>query len=297
VSAQPQARQYPEPTARILRCTEAEYHADPCEIPSLNQSIAHVLLTQTPLHAYAKHPRLGNQPSETTIPKIEGTVIHALLLGKGAESIDVLAFDNYRTKAAQTARDDSINAGRTPVLASKHAEIVTAADTIRRNLADQGVDFTGGMTEVPIEWQEEGNEGLVLCRGRLDFLKLEASSALILDPKKIVSADPLTCSRSAEDFGLFVQRAAYVSAVEKLRSELAGRVKFKFVFMEIEAPYAVAVRECSGVAEWFGEQRWRRAVVTWEKCLKTGHWPGYPVEPLEVRTWAANEEEKYGSQH
>lgn len=285
-----------KPRARILDVTEEQYHADPCEVPSLNQSTAHVLLTKSPLHAYTQHPRLGNKPAETTVPKIEGTVIHALLLGKGADTIDVLSFDNYRTKAAQTARDESINAGRTPVLECKHAEIVTAAETIRRNLAEQGVDLADGMTEVPIEWQEEGNDGFVLCRGRLDFLKIDAGSALIIDPKKITSADPITCSRSAEEYGLFVQRAAYVSAVEKLCPELAGRVRFKFAFMEIEAPYAVAVRECSGVAEWMGEQRWQRAVAIWERCLNTGHWPGYPVEPLEAPVWAIKREEEYGEQ-
>ncbi len=225
-----------QPLARILTCSEAEYHADPCAVPSLNQSTAHVLLTKSPLHAYTQHPRLGNKPSETTVPKIEGTVIHALLLGKGADSIDVLSFDNYRTKVAQEARDKSIAAGRTPVLACKHEEIVTAAETIRRNLAEQGIDFTGGITEVPLEWQEEGDEGPVLCRGRLDFLKVESNRALIVDPKKITSADPVTCSRSAEEYGLFVQRAAYVSAVEKLYQHLAGRVTFKFAFMEIEPP-------------------------------------------------------------
>ncbi len=286
---------YPEATARILQCTEAEYHADPCAVPSLNQSIANILLKQSPLHAYTAHPKLGNKPTETTVPKIEGTVIHALLLGKGGDAIDVLHFDNYRTKAAQIARDDSINAGRTPVLVAKHAEIITAADTIRRNLADHGVELTDGLTEVPIEWQEEGNEGFVVCRGRLDFLRVEQNGALILDPKKIVSADPITCSRHAEDFGYFVQRAAYVSAVEKLYPHLAGKVTFKFLFLEIDEPYAAVPREVNGVGEWLGEQQWHRAIAIWEKCLKTGHWPSYPVEPLDVPNYAVIREERYGS--
>lgn len=284
------------PRARILQVTEEQYRSDPCELPSLNQSIANILLAQSPLHAYAAHPRLGNQPRETTVPKIEGTVIHALLLGKGAESIDVLAFDNYRTKAAQTARDESIAAGRTPVLAAKHAEIVTAAETIRKNLAEQGVVFENGVTELTIEWTEDSDEGPVLCRGRLDFLRVDATSALIVDPKKIASADARTCARHAEDFGYLVQRAAYVSAVEALYPHLAGRVEFKFAFMEIEAPYAAVVRECDGAARWIGEQRWRRACNTWARCLKTGNWPGYLNEPLEALPWAITQEEQYVEQ-
>ena len=285
-----------KPLARILTCSEAEYRADPCSIPSLNQSTAHVLLTKSPLHAYTQHPRLGNKPADTTVPKIEGTVIHALLLGKGADTIDVLNFDNYRTKFAQIARDESINAGRTPVLACKHAEIVTAAETIRKNLAEQGMVFEGGQSEVAIEWYEEGNDGPVLCRGRLDYLIVEPMRAWIFDPKKIVSADPRTCMRHADDFGYHEQRAAYVSAVEKLRPHLAGRVEFRFGFHELDAPHAVAVKDSTGSAAWVGEQQWRRAIVTWEKCLRTGVWPGYAIEPLDVSPWTMKREEEHAEQ-
>jgi hypothetical protein len=282
----------PEPTARVLTCTEAEYHADPCSTPSLNQSVARTLITKSPLHAWTEHPRLGNVPRETTVPKIEGTVIHALLLGKGGHEIEVLNFDNYRTKAAQVQRDTVIMEGRTPVLEHKYAEITTAADVIRKNLAEQGVVFEGGQAEVSIEWQEEGDEGPVLCRGRLDYLILEKNFALIYDPKKITSADEQTCMRSAEDYGLAIQRAAYVSAIEKLRPDLAGRVSFKFVFMEIEPPYFALPREGDGVFAWYGEERWHRAVTTWERCLRTNNWPGYPIVPLSVSPWALKREEE-----
>lgn len=281
----------PTPRARILDVTFDEYLADPCPVPSLNQTTARVLLTQSPLHAWAQHPRLGNEPREITTPKIEGTVIHALLLGKGASGIEVLQFDSYRTKAAQLARDAVIAQGRTPVLESKHAEIVTAAEMIRKNLAEQGCIFEGGQSEISIEWYEDADHGPVLCRGRLDYLIVEPKRAIIYDPKKIVSADARTCMRHADDFGYHTQRAAYISAVEKLYPHLAGRVEFRFAFHEIEAPNAVAVRDSSGSAQWVGERQWRRAINVWQQCLLSGSWPGYPVEPLEVTPWTLAEEE------
>jgi hypothetical protein len=285
-----------KPLARILDVTEEQYRADPCEVPSLNQSTAHTIITKSPLHAWHAHPRLGNAPRETTIPKIEGTVIHALLLGKGADAIEILKFDDYRTKAAQMMRDDAMARGKTPVLEWKHAEIQVAADTIRMRLAEQGCVFEGGMSEVSIEWYEEGPEGPVLCRGRLDYLIRGERHAIIYDPKKITSADATTCMYHADDYGHHLQPVVYTSAVEKLWPELKGRVKFFFPFMEIDAPFAAVVREPSAESTYVGQQQWKRAVATWQQCLRTGIWPSYPIEPLYVSPRTSKREEELAEQ-
>lgn len=284
------------PRARILDVTEAQYHADPCAVPSLNQSTAHVLITKSPLHAYAQHPRLGAAPREMTTPQIEGTVIHALLLGKGASGIEVLNFDNYRTKVAQVVRDEVIAQGRTPVLVRKYDEIVTAAEIIRARLAEQGCVFEGGIPEIAIEWTEETDEGPVLCRGRLDYLILGERRAKIIDPKKITSADPITCARHADDYGHHIQAAAYTSAVEKLRPDLEGRVDFEFAFHELEAPHAALPRSPGPTSRWVGERQWQRACLIWKRCMNTGVWPSYPIEPLDVTPWTDKREQELAEQ-
>jgi len=281
-----------KPLARILTCSEAEYFADPCEVPSLSQSIAHTMLTKSPLHAWHQHPRLGNAPRSSTKAQIEGTVIHALLLGKGASGIEILSYPNYKTKAAQVKRDLVEAEGRTPVLECKYEEIVTAAETIRMRLAEQDCVFEGGQAEVAIEWYEEGPDGPVVCRGRIDYLILGERHAIILDPKKIVSADSITCMYHADDYGHHIQPVAYTSAVEKLRPDLVGRVQFKYPFMEIAAPYAAVVRPPSAESTWVGQQQWKRAIATWQQCLRTGVWPCYPIEPLYVSPRTSKREEE-----
>ncbi|MBK8009562.1 MAG: hypothetical protein IPK23_14905 [Rhizobiales bacterium] len=42
----------------IYQMPAPDYFADPCPAPSLNQSLAKVLLDQSPLHAFYEHPRL-----------------------------------------------------------------------------------------------------------------------------------------------------------------------------------------------------------------------------------------------
>ena len=63
-----------------------QYVADPVVRPSLSASIGWTLLTRSPLHAWAAHPRLG-QADETAPTKAMdfGTVAHRLLLEDGVE--------------------------------------------------------------------------------------------------------------------------------------------------------------------------------------------------------------------
>ena len=53
---------------------------------------------------------------------------------------------------------------------------------------------------------------------------------VIYDIKSIRSANPDVCRKHVESYGYALQRSAYVSAVERIRPDLAGRVDFIFVF-------------------------------------------------------------------
>lgn len=281
-------------TARILNVTEDEYHADPCAVPSLSQSIAHTLIAKSPAHAYIEHPRLGKPTDvveKSTKAVDEGSIIHALLLGKGP-SLDVLKFDNYKTKAAQEIRDAAWEAGRIPVLERRYVELLSAAAALRTNLAGCGIELSG-QSEVAIEWNEDGAEGPVLCRARLDHLLL-GSEAVIYDVKKITSADARTRSRSAIDYGHDIQEAAYRSGVSKVFPKYAGRVDFMDLYMELDPPYAVVPARPSAALRWHGESRWRRAVFLWERCLLENRWPSYTdkVTTTEAPIYAINAEEE-----
>ena len=45
----------------IYTMPASDYHADPCAVPSLNNSVAKHLVFKSPAHAHAAHPRLGNE--------------------------------------------------------------------------------------------------------------------------------------------------------------------------------------------------------------------------------------------
>jgi hypothetical protein len=271
-------------TARIIHCSDAEYFADSAsKVPTLSQSIAHILVTQSPLHAWLRHPKLGNQPEESTKATDEGTVLHKLLLGKGTD-VELIDAPDFRTKAAREARDAAIAAGKVPMITEKFAEVEVAAAVLRENCAQQGFEFRGD-SEVVIEW----SEGNVLCRGRLDHLIL--NDGVILDVKKTRNANPKYLQRQVMEYGYALQDHVYRRAVEALRPDLVGRVDLVFLFCEIEPPYSVVPARLDGAFREIGGALWKRALHTWERCLAENEWPGYCTSPvvLEAPAWVLSE--------
>lgn len=268
------------PPAKLLNCTPEEYHKDPCAVPSLSASTAHLMVSESPLHAWTRHPKFGSVESDDelveaedddTKAKDEGTLIHKLLLGKGTEIVVVEA-DSFRTKAAREIRDEARASGKLPVIAAKFEAISTAANRLRAKCREYGFEF-GGDSEVGIEWYETGATGPVVCRSMLDHVYV--NDGVIFDVKKIRSANPKKIARAFVEHGYDIQEHAYTRAVEGLNPKLTGRVEMTFLFLEIDPPYAVVPIEPDGALREVGKQRWRRAVTLWEHCLAENRWPSY----------------------
>ena len=274
-------------SARILDVSEGEYFADPCAVPSLSQSIANVLVNESPRHAWLRHPRLGKCPEAATRALDDGTILHKLILGAGA-AVQVIEAENFRTKAAQELRDAAVAAGQVPVLRARYRELAQGAERLRAQCAAMGFPLTG-QSEVAIEWSE-GEDDPVLCRGRLDHVFLDRG--IIYDIKKTRSANPNYLRRNFVELGYAGQYAAYTRALAKLTPEFEGRVDFVFLFMEIEPPYSVVPVRPDGAFKEIGSLRWQRAVDTWRTCLRTNRWPGYceSAITLDAPVWVINQE-------
>ncbi|MFA7295682.1 MAG: PD-(D/E)XK nuclease-like domain-containing protein [Dehalococcoidia bacterium] len=280
-------------TARILDITPAAYHADARGgdgPPSLSSSLAGVLLARSPLHAHAAHPRLGGVKRSSTEDMDEGTIVHALVLGKGVESVAVIdGFDNFKKAAAQELRDAAIAAGKTPVLARKFEEIRAKATRIRGQLAGLGLPLDG-VSELAIEWTEETESGPIVCRAMLDHVR--ANRTHILDLKKCRDASIEGFTKSVGSYGYDVQAAAYTRALAAVYPETAGRAEFLFAAVELDAPYAVGIYNPAGDMREIGLRRWRRACELWGRCLRDNEWPGYGAGFVGLPRWMAIREEE-----
>ena len=280
------------PMARRLECSTADYHADRLgggEEPTLNQSTATVLVTQSPAHAWLRHPRLGGARPETSDTLTMGSLVHSLLLDGGA-GLTIVDADDWRTKAAREARDAAVAEGTTPILTSKYEEGLQTATAIRQRLRARGVELNG-TPAYKVMWTQ-GVEGLpsVLCRGMLDMVDVALGE--IVELKTIDSAHPEKCAKHVVEYGYDIQHAAYVSGMETLFPVLAGRWVFRWIFVETKPPYAVTVAAPDGATRELGRMRWDRACAIWSRCMQSGEWPDYSTAPvsLSVPQWALNRE-------
>ncbi len=272
---------------RLVQLSADEYFADPCSTPSLSASIAGVLESQSPLHAWSRHPRFGGISRAPTKSLDGGALSHTLLLDAG-KGVEIIKANDFRTNAAKEARDAARDAGRIPVLEKDYEAADAVASILRQRFLDLGITLDGDR-EITALWTETASNGAqVQCRGMLDHLKRPR----IIDIKSIRSANPNVCRRHVETYGYAIQRAAYVSAIEKIHPEFAGRVDFVFVFFELEPPYAVTPVRLNGAFRELGERAWSRAVDRWEECLRTNHWPAYVTDIIELEPseWALSKD-------
>lgn len=239
------------------------------ETPHLSSSIAKILLSRSPLHAWFAHPQLNpNYKPEERAEFDYGTAAHALLLEGDESKIAVIQADDWRTKAAKEARDAARTDGKTPML---ERQLVKVRDMVRLareaiNASEIAEQWASGTSEQTIYWKH----GTVLCRSRLD--RLSDDCKWIFDYKTAENAEPEAFIRAALGMGYDVQEAFYRMAV---RAEYEKEARFVFVVQEKEPPHAVSLVAFDPAMQEMAERRAERAMASWAACLASGRWPGY----------------------
>lgn len=277
----------------LYRMTAEQYHGDPCPAPSLSSSAIRTMLDRTPRHAYCAHPRLGGISEESSSPAMTlGTVVHALILGAGRDFV-VIDADSFRTKAAQEARDMATASGKTPIIREQYEKAKTMAMTAQSELGRLplvGDALVSGRPEIVAIWRE----GDIWCRSMMDLCPTRPDIEgwfTIYDLKTTQMAlDPLTIGRHLVSNGYDVQAAFYTRGLESVLG-IGARVRFRFLFVESDSPYASIVAQCSGLMASTGEQKALAGISIWQRCMETGEFPGYSsdVQRLDPPTFLENQ--------
>lgn len=264
---------------------EAIYHADPCPEPSLSASLAQVLLGQSALHAWTKHPRLNpNFRPDHDEAMDKGTAAHTMLLGRG-KTIATVDAPDWRTKAARAERDHARALRLVPVLANDYADAAAMAHVVSDALANTpgcSSAFLVGEPERVLVWKEKCG---IYCRAMLDW---HSPKGDLWDYKTgRSSANPLAAGARASDMGWDLKQAFYVRGLRALGLPFRS---MRFVCQENYPPYAVSVIELDKELVDLGERVAERAILTFANCLKTGHWPSYApiIHRVTAPPWAMN---------
>ena len=263
------------------------YHADPSRVPSLSSSLARVILDQSPLHAWAKSPRLNPnfKPEEKKTFDI-GRAFHREMLGAGEDYAIIpeglLSEDGgVRTKAAREYVEAIRADGLTPVKAAEIEAIRGMVESAKSVLRDLDMTLAHAGSEITILTEIEGTS----CRALID--NLPAGKPYFIDLKSCEDASPNACIRAVTNYGLDVQVEHYRSCIREETGE--DRVP-RFVFVEKSFPYGVSVIELydgrhiadltdpDRAPDWWedAEDKIRDARFYWRNALETGRWRGYP---------------------
>lgn len=265
----------------------AVYHADPCPQPSLSNSIANVLISQSPLHAWHQHPRFNAActPKESSRFDI-GSAAHMLLLERRADGIVVVEANDWRTKAAKEARDAARANGQYPILTHHYArvtEMIKAARLYIETTELAGL-FENGHAEQTVIWREED----AWCRARPDFLS-EALN-VVLDYKTTENAEPEAFIRQIGRMNYDLQAEFYTRGVS---AQDGGYSALNFVFLaqEISPPYACSLISLANSYRAIGQQKVERALSLWKHCTATDKWPSYStrIAYAEPAPWQLTE--------
>lgn len=271
--------------------TAAEYHADAgiegdsaSRRPSLSSSIAHVLCTQSPRHAWAAHPRLNPNYKRSEDEKFDvGNVAHAMIL-EGVDIVEAGEYPDWRTNEAKAWRDDVRARGRIPLLAAQYVAVGEMVAALLKQLSEHNAEpqlFTEGRAEVVALWNDDAG---VECRARLDWLRDDGQT---IDDLKTTSrsAEPQSYARNLFSHGGDIQAAFYVRGIETISN---ARPRFRWVVVETYPPYALSVIEPAADVLAVGAAKVRFAVAKWAELLELrGEWPAYPNEVVraELPPW------------
>jgi hypothetical protein len=251
---------------------------------ALSSTVAFEVVNRSPFHAKYKKTSGALWAKTADI----GTVAHKMILENSEEGIVLVDAADFRTKAAQQARDEAYSEGKTPILAHQLDEIRRMVNAARASIADSelAVEFGKGDAEVSIDWEDHG----ITCKARPDYLTERFHISL---KTTAASAEPSVWSRrqlgpSGYDFQLaFYDRGLRKNGIQ---------VKHRLLVVEQNPPYGCCVIELGSDKRTIAEARVDQAIKTWAKCLASAKFPGYLPHVAEATPWEIAEAEEKGLQ-
>ena len=268
-----------------------DYIADPCTVPSLSASIAHALISQSPLHAWMKHPRLNPhyEREDTTATDI-GTIAHAMLLENDTSRVVVVEAEDWRTKLAKEARDAARAAGKLPVLKHKMGQVESMVKAAREAIAGSEVAeaFKDGKAEQTIIF----GSGNLWMRSRPDWLTNDYR--IILDYKTTQgSAEPNSWMRNVMiPCGYDLQANIGIRGIT-MTCQPAKPPVVVFMVQETEPPFAMSFVSLSPSFLELAHKKVSQAIHLWHMAMINGSWPSYPsrIAYLDPPAWMQMEQQ------
>lgn len=268
------------------------YLADPAPAPSLSSGGAHTLLTQSPAHAWADHPRNpARRPREDSDAMAIGTIAHELLLeGSEAQAAVIDPRDHagvrggipkgWTNDAIRKARDDARAAGKIPILLADMERVREMIEVARRFIASSQIAsiFDRGEAEATVI----ANDGDLWMRARPDWMTHERDFVVHLKTT-VGTAQPAAFIRGRLfSLGYDVAVAFYEQAI----ALAAGKAPESCILVQEQMPpYACSLVGLDPSLADLAHRKVDHAKDLWRQCTTLGSFPAYSprihfAEPL-----------------
>src|SRR5690606_4148843 len=241
--------------------------------PAASQTVLKIMRDRSPAHAR----QYMLTPPEPTPAMVLGAAIHAAILQPDVFARQYVRAPELdrRTRAGREAWEqlEAEYPDATILRAQDYDLCIAVRDSVHAHPIAK--KLLGGESERSVVWRDR--ETGVLCKGRFDHINLRMGT--ITDLKTTEDASPKSFQRTIWAYGYHMQGGFYMDASEV---HDLGIEFYTIVAVEKQPPYAVAVYQLSPEAIQAGRQELRPLLRQWAECERTGYWPAYPLEAVEI---------------
>jgi hypothetical protein len=267
-----------------LTLTNEQYHGDTSRISKSGLD----LINKSPLHYHYRYLDPNRKPEAEKDWAKTGNAVGCAILEPDvfAEKYTILddleicreiggarpqATNRYKDWYAERLKE---LAGKTILTAAEYNEAIAMRDAVRQNKAAKYL-LQEGQAERTFYYTDPvtGAE----LRIRPDWLATLAG--YICDVKTSADASPDSFARSVAKFRYHVQDPFYTDGLKANGIEFKG---FAFIVVEKDPPHPAAVYMLPKEAVTQGRREIRENLDTYAGCLKSGKWPSYTEQVLEL---------------
>lgn len=230
----------------------------------------------------AKDAERQKYPPTSTDAQLEGTATHYCILQPELYDKKVVARPKLdkRGKAnqeQQLAWELEAQAdGKLLIDETVETRICRMRDAVHMHPEAKGL-FGDGKCETTIVFDESAVLSPVRCKLRLDYIP--QGTNIIVDLKTTRCSHPAVFLRDVVKFGYHVQAAFYRRGYHRM---VAKPHDYLIIAVEKTAPYPVTIFRITPELRQAGEDIWRRGMRKYLDCTKTGRWPGYTDELVDL---------------
>ena len=183
----------------------------------------------------------------------------------------------YGAETDKQAKFRAANPGKIVVAKGYREKLIGMGSAIRNHPRAGVLIRAAQQTELTVVWDDAPTG--VRCKVRLDAF-LDGGLGLV-DLKSTTDASPQAFPRSLYSYGYHIQAAMSIDAWKSVHPGEPEQ-PFIIIAVEKEPPYAVACYVIGDDSIAIGRQEYREVLHGIAKARRTGIWPSYPIDIMQV---------------